>query len=246
MVLKITVVEQYYDQTASKWVKRLRNEPQKYVYSTFFKSLYKNAHGKRSLDIGCGAGIFTLKLAELGFDEVIAVDISETMLRYLDKEARAKNLNILTKKGDAYELPVESDSVDFVISVGLLECLDDHLKALKEIKRVLKPGGIASIRWVNRGGLWGTIEKIKRFIGLQNEPFVYNDSKKHEIEGLVRDAGLTMNKFDGMVCLPLFMFPWPLKQILSTVLLRTGIGYWIESKHLNESFYYSFCTELVN
>lgn len=92
-------------------------------------------------DIGCGTGNASEHLAT-HVKRVIAVDQSQPML-----EAAAKRLirhsNVEFREGRAESLPIEDASVDAVVSVLVLHYLDDPGEALAEMRRVLKPGGVA-------------------------------------------------------------------------------------------------------
>jgi SAM-dependent methyltransferase/glycosyltransferase involved in cell wall biosynthesis len=91
--------------------------------------------GSKVLDVGCNSGEF-LKLLEEGKQcETVGVDISETVLEL----ARQKGLKVYN--ADAENLPFEDASFDVVILREVLVHLHDPVKALREIKRVLKPSG---------------------------------------------------------------------------------------------------------
>lgn len=92
--------------------------------------------GERILDVAAGTGGSTAALAESGA-EVIACDLSEGMIDV----GRRRHPDIEFVQGDATDLPFESASFDAVtISFGLRN-VDDTEKALREMARVVKPGG---------------------------------------------------------------------------------------------------------
>jgi ubiquinone/menaquinone biosynthesis C-methylase UbiE len=93
----------------------------------------RNFNGKKVLDDGCGTGWFGKMLQEEGA-KVVGIDISETLLKEATKY-------IPSKKASSYDLPFESQSFDYVISFMVLHILDDPVKVLREIYRVLVPGG---------------------------------------------------------------------------------------------------------
>jgi len=103
------------------------------------------------LDLGCGSGAFTTLLARVVGEQgkVYAVDIQPGMLRQLEcKLAKTENLdirNVELKQASAYELPFEDDSLDLVYMVAALQEISDRGKALREARRVLKPGGILAV-----------------------------------------------------------------------------------------------------
>ncbi len=101
-------------------------------------------HGETVLDIGCGAGFDSLIAArQVGPDgRVIAVDMTPAMLEKAAAAARELGLdNVECRQGLAEELPVESESVDVVISNGVINLCPDKVAVMKEVYRVLRPGG---------------------------------------------------------------------------------------------------------
>lgn len=93
--------------------------------------------GKKVLEVGCGTGIFTEKLAATGA-EIFAIDISPDLLS--KAENKIKRANVVFKIADLENLPFESESFDCVVGVSVLHHVDIK-KAIKEIKRVLKKSG---------------------------------------------------------------------------------------------------------
>jgi len=107
-------------------------------------SMGRLAEGEAVLDIGCGAGFDTLLAArQVGArGRVIAVDMTEAMLDKTRAGAAALGLtNVEARHGFAEDLPVASESVDVVISNGVINLCPDKLAVMREVYRVLKPGG---------------------------------------------------------------------------------------------------------
>lgn len=100
--------------------------------------------GETALDIGCGAGMDLLLAAKhVGpTGRAIGVDMTREMRERAVEAARAAGLtNVEVRPGDAEALPAPDDSVDVVISNGVLNLVPDKKKAYAEIARVLRPGG---------------------------------------------------------------------------------------------------------
>ena len=100
--------------------------------------------GATVVDIGCGAGMDLLLAAQAvgPAGRAIGVDMTEAMAERARVGARATGLdNVEVRLGDALALPVESDTVDFVISNGVLNLTPDKREAFGEVFRILKPGG---------------------------------------------------------------------------------------------------------
>ena len=102
------------------------------------------AEGETVVDIGCGAGFDTLLAAmQVGSSgRVIAVDMTNAMIEKARAGAAALGLNnVDVRHGYAEELPVDDESVDVVISNGVINLCPDKMAVMREVRRVLKPGG---------------------------------------------------------------------------------------------------------
>jgi len=96
------------------------------------------------LDVGCGTGAMGLLFAEMGH-RVTGVDLSEAMMARAREKAKAQNMAIALKTGDAEHLPFEAGTFDVIVNRHLLWTLPHPEVALKEWHRVLKTGGTLSI-----------------------------------------------------------------------------------------------------
>jgi ubiquinone/menaquinone biosynthesis C-methylase UbiE len=104
--------------------------------------------GERVLELGPGPGAFTLPAAQRAGPggRVIAVDIQPQMIAAVqNKVAAAGVTNVETHVASAYELPLPGGSVDRAFLVTVLAEIPDRHRALVELHRVLKPGGILSL-----------------------------------------------------------------------------------------------------
>jgi ubiquinone/menaquinone biosynthesis C-methylase UbiE len=100
--------------------------------------------GERLLEIGPGTGYYTLDLAEwVGPDGSVEIlDVQQEMLDHTIRRARERGLwNVKPTLGDARQLEAEDDSFDAVVLVTVLGEIPDQDAALREIARVLRPGG---------------------------------------------------------------------------------------------------------
>jgi len=100
--------------------------------------------GATVVDIGSGAGtdllLAALHVGPLG--QAIGIDMTEAMRDRARRGAVACGLaHVDVREGEATALPVETESVDVVISNGVLNLVPEKKAAIDEIRRVLKPGG---------------------------------------------------------------------------------------------------------
>ncbi len=100
--------------------------------------------GATVVDIGCGAGMDLLLAAQTvaADGRAIGVDMTEAMAERARAGATSRGLaNAEVRLGDAMSLPIESQTVDVVISNGVLNLTPDKEQAFGEVFRILKPGG---------------------------------------------------------------------------------------------------------
>lgn len=97
----------------------------------------------RCLDLGCGTGRFTAVLAQTFACPVVGVEPSEAMLAVARAEAMP---DVEWKQGTAEDIPLESGSVGLVFMSQVFHHLNQPQEALREIHRVLTPGGCLVIR----------------------------------------------------------------------------------------------------
>jgi SAM-dependent methyltransferase len=100
--------------------------------------------GATVLDLGCGAGTDLLIAAQMTGPEgrAIGVDMTPAMLERAAASARAMGLATVELREALIEtLPLEDESVDVVISNGVIDLVPDKDAVLAEIDRVLRPGG---------------------------------------------------------------------------------------------------------
>lgn len=106
-----------------------------------FLRLLADAPGTDALDIGCGPGLFTILLADLGY-RTTSVDYSEDMLKKAQQNTAARGLTSRFLQGDAHALPFEDESFDAIVSRNLTWNLEHPAEAYREWLRVLRPGGL--------------------------------------------------------------------------------------------------------
>jgi len=92
-------------------------------------------------DLGAGSGYFTVLLSQR-VKKVYAIDVQQEMLRFLeDKIHGLKIKNVELRLSSPDEIPLEDQSVDFLMSVNAMHEFDDKAKMINEMKRVVKRDG---------------------------------------------------------------------------------------------------------
>ena len=107
----------------------------------------------RILDVGCGTGANLLMLSQYGDAE--GVDVSEDALAFCRERGLDK-----VKLGAAEALPYEDGTFDLVTALDVVEHLDDDLAGLREMRRVLRPGGRVLLFVPTFMFLWGLQDDV--------------------------------------------------------------------------------------
>ncbi|WP_420388623.1 class I SAM-dependent methyltransferase [Roseivirga sp.] len=95
--------------------------------------------GETILDVGCGIGLDAIEFSNTGVN-VVAIDADESFIKEA-KQRHATNQRINFLVGNIFSLPLVDHSIDKVWVDRVFQHLPDHDLALKELNRVLKPGG---------------------------------------------------------------------------------------------------------
>lgn len=147
------------------------------------------ATGEVVLDLGSGAGIDLLlaakKVGPRG--RVIGVDMTDEMIAKANENIRAGGFtNVEVRKGLIEDMPVESNSVDWVISNCVINLSPEKKKVFREIARVLKPGGRMLVSDIVAKDL---PEEVRQVADLYSSCISGAISEEEYLAGL-RDAGL--------------------------------------------------------
>ena len=141
--------------------------------------------GDALCDIGAGSGIFTIPAARLTRGMVYAIELRADMLNIIAEKARAASLdNVVPMLSDGASYAVADGAADIALAVTVLHEIADKAAFLKEVKRLLKPGGRMAV-----------IEFHKRETPMG--PPVARRLSKEDVGAVFADAGFaTCDAFD--------------------------------------------------
>lgn len=144
------------------------------------------------LDLGCGAGHVSFMAAPL-VKSVTAYDLSEQMLNVVKTTANERQLtNLFTQHGTAEVLPFADNSFDIVTSRYSIHHWHDVGKSMREVRRVLKPNGMAILMDVISPGVAVFDIWLQTVEALRDTSHV-RDYTAGELIGLIGEAGLILN-----------------------------------------------------
>ncbi|MFH1744856.1 MAG: class I SAM-dependent methyltransferase [bacterium] len=139
---------------------------------------YIPSDSKIILEAGGGGGRFGLKIAEeLNNSQIIIIDIVDSALDLIKRTAdkmRLNNVSIL--KDDVLKLSFPDNYFDVIISDAVIQHVSDDARAVKEMARVLKPGGILIVSVVN---FWNFHMLYKKWLNLIGRQYEYKSERSY-------------------------------------------------------------------
>jgi len=125
------------------------------IIASFVEDICRRVTDRRAriLDVGCGTGANLLMLSEYGDAE--GVDVSEDALAFCRERGLEK-----VRLGAGEELPYEDGTFDLVTALDVVEHMDDDLAGLREMRRVLRPGGRVLLFVPTFMFLWGLQDEV--------------------------------------------------------------------------------------
>ncbi len=133
---------------------------------------------QKGVEIGVGSGRFAKPLG-------IKIGVEPSL--EMAKIAKERGIEII--KGEAENLPFLDESFDFALMVTTICFVDDPLKSLKEVFRILKSGGFFIVAFVDKDSLLG-----KFYLANKDKSRFYKEARffsAKEVEGLLKEAGFT-------------------------------------------------------
>lgn len=171
--------EDFARQYAQKHQKMAENFGREYARKLTSRGFEKG----KILDVGCGFGGTAIALAqEFPYAEVSGIDLSELLLRLADQAAKAAHLEerVTFDKEDVHRMPYQDDAFEVVLNINMVHLVEDPVKMLDEMERVLVPGGFLFVADLRRSWL-GLVEKeIKSALTLQEAKHLFSRSTLRE------------------------------------------------------------------
>ena len=162
--------------------------------------------GGNVLEVAPGPGYLSIELAKSSIYKVTGLEISKTFIEIAQDKAKQANVDVRFRQGNASAMPFEDKTFDFIICVAAFKNFTQPAEAIREMYRVLKPGGKACIVDLRRDVPLEQINKhIKDDLHMSGfnaffTRFVFrsfllkNAYSKAEIEGLVSQTDFKLAK----------------------------------------------------
>lgn len=157
--------------------------------------------GKTVLDLGCAGGFMAEALAEKGA-QVTGIDPAAQAIDVARAHAASARHNIRYDVGVGESLPYEEEAFDYVVCVDVLEHVQDLDQVLREVARVLRPGGLFLFDTINRNPIarLATITMAEDVLGLlpkgTHDPEMF--IKPAELRAALKRANLVPGPFTGL------------------------------------------------
>jgi ubiquinone/menaquinone biosynthesis C-methylase UbiE len=135
-----------YEQLMGRWSQKL---------APLFIEFAGLSNGEKILDVGCGTGSLSFALAKAAdLDEISAIDYSPVFVETANR--RNTDPRIKIRQADACDLPFEDGAFDRALALLVLHFVPEGGKAVAEMRRVVRPGGVvAAVVWDHLGGMPG-------------------------------------------------------------------------------------------
>ena len=109
--------------------------------------------GQKVLEVGSATGVFSFEYEKFNI-KLTSIDLSPENIKWASNKGRMMNSSIMFKEADVESLPFEDNSFDGVLSFSTLRYVPDIDQALREIYRVLRPGGYVILDFPNKKCPW--------------------------------------------------------------------------------------------
>lgn len=171
-------------------------------------------YSSKTLDVGCGEGVFTRELASRGLD-MTGVDLDADAIAAAENNKKTLNLRYKTFVGDAAQLTFANAEYEQVISTDVVEHVESPIQALKEIRRVLKKSGhfivtVPTPRYLAEPFIKHDFSAHLRQIGHIHHGWYYEDFSK-----MLNEAGFAVEEYR-------YFGHFPLQVLMELAFIKMG------------------------
>ena len=118
------------------------------------------------LEIAPGPGYFSIELAKLGDSQITGLDISKSFVEIASRNAAEAGVKVEFRQGNASAMPFAENTFDFTFCQAAFKNFSEPVKAIAEMYRVLRPGGLSVISDLRRDASAAEIEREIQGMGI--------------------------------------------------------------------------------
>ena len=157
--------------------------------------------GRSVLDVGCGDGTLALACWESGTAQVAGLDLDTRMITRAAAFAAQHQAAIGYTVGRADTLPFGDKSFDLVVSVAMLTFVPEADRVVREMARVLRPGGRLVIGDLGKWSIWAARRRVRAWLGSPTWRAA-RFRTAGELLAMARQAGLSVGCVQGAIFFP--------------------------------------------
>jgi len=187
-------------QEYARWRKTYLGALTERIEADIIFQLAGDLRGKRVLDLGCGDGTYSIAASQRGA-HVTGVDISKAMLDSAQRRATACGASVEWRQASAESIPYESGTFDIILAVTILCFLREPLQVMREVHRVLRPGGSFVVGELGKYSTWALSRRVRGWLGSS----MWRDTHfwtLGELQRLLRQAGFRVTASRACVYYP--------------------------------------------
>ncbi|MGA9885428.1 MAG: class I SAM-dependent methyltransferase [Candidatus Acidiferrales bacterium] len=152
--------------------------------------------GSCVLEVAPGPGYFAIALAKLGSFEIAGLDVSKTFVDIARKNAHKEGARVDFQQGNASRMAFADNGFDLILCRAAFKNFSEPVRALAEMRRVLRPGGKAVIIDLRRDT---PHEQLNRYIGAMNVGAVNATLMRWTFRFMLLKRAYTREEFERMI-----------------------------------------------
>lgn len=186
--------------TYARWRQTILGEITERVETKVVFDLAGPLPGRRVLDVGTGDGTYAIEAVRRGA-HVTGIDVDPAMLAAARSRSDCAGVSVALREARAEELPFDDGAFDVVLAVTVLCFVPDARGAVREMARVLAPGGCLVLGELGRFSVWAAERRVRGWLGSSTWKRARFWSRSNLAE-LARDAGLDVVETRGSIFYP--------------------------------------------
>lgn len=167
------------------------------------------------LDLCCGCGYGSAHLAEMSGRTVLGLDVASDALAYACQQYRSPRLQYI--RADVMSVPVQQASVDAVLALEAIEHLHDPVSVLRQVRKVLKPGGMFLVSTPNR--------LVTKSGAVPANPFHVREYTPEEFMALLGEVFPSVSLYGEALSPAFLVYERSLQRLWRSVWLMRGLYY---------------------